>query len=193
MEPVAWQFEDTSDSLIFNAWALLFTTTGDNHWLVPQLSIHIASGLIHEYQHFAFLKEHNMLKRSEEESETFKKEYEKQMETLSSQKEIDFLRKSLNIDFDIKHIPLFRVYEWTNEGSPERMDKYRCSFTDDEYRQDIMCLIQDRKDRLKDVQTDKYEVEATSFNREAFIQTSKLLSLDPKMNGSDKRRITFDF
>ena len=197
IEPeTSWSYDETIDSLIFNAWSLLFGPiqfNNNDRWLHPSFSIEIASALIHEYQHFIFLKERGMLKAAEEESKIFALENTKQMETLAYEKEIGFLSKALNRNFGIKSIPLRRVRKWTDKGPEvERNDFF---FKNNEFHELVTKnLIQQKECILeKFVKIGKYETESASVSRNVHIEFSQLLSLDLEARHSEKRMITFEF
>ena len=77
-----WGFDPDRNSLVFHLWSLLFST-----------DFEIAGALIHEGDHYEFLKNHDMLGKLPQEHEEFRKEHEKSMEIRANKKQKEFLSK----------------------------------------------------------------------------------------------------
>lgn len=68
-------YDPQDDSLTYNLWKLFFTLLGDEDYCVPKPALQVAGGLIHEHDHCNFLREHNMIRKSEEAHVEFMKKF----------------------------------------------------------------------------------------------------------------------
>lgn len=78
-----WSFDTERNSMIIRLWSLLFSPT-----------LQLCGGLLHETNHYSYLKINNMLGKPEPEQEEFSKKNKRIMETLAHEEPLEFLQRA---------------------------------------------------------------------------------------------------
>ena len=193
MQDFPWGYESTSASIVLSVWPLLFAPLrfkGKN-WLHPSLSINLPSAILHEHEHFKYLRQHGMIKSTPTQTQSFAQTHRQQMEFLACDREVDFLTRALDVSFNIQSIPLFQVQTWTGFGQVVKIAKKRCRFTQTGFHKIIESFIEQKTEYKKSFLNHKSP--SVNSERTKCELTAQLLSLPLKNHSSYNTRVTFHF
>lgn len=90
-----WLFDTERDSLVVRLWSFLFSST-----------FQLSAGLVHEANHYRYLKTRTMLGKPESVQEEFAKKHRRRMEILALDEELRFLERTASRFPDQIEIPL---------------------------------------------------------------------------------------
>lgn len=118
---VPFGYDPQTDSLIYNLWKLFFTLSTDDSFCIPKPAWQMAGGLIHEHDHYTFLKEHEMIGKPEEAQKEFVKRFVFEAEKRAFSSELGFYQNCRSIMSSYQTYAV-TVKKWTKEGKPMRKD-----------------------------------------------------------------------
>jgi hypothetical protein len=94
-----WAFDTERNSLVLRFWSLLFSSTFE-----------LSAGLVHEANHYRYLKKRGMLGKPESIQEEFAKQHKRRMEILAHEEELMFLKRTANLFPDEIGVPMPKGY-----------------------------------------------------------------------------------
>ena len=191
-------FEPQRNVLIVNLWSWMFSMLSS----IEQSEIGFAplclkaSELVHEFQHYLYLNEHEMIGAPEEESELFRKNHGSLMEEKAFRKQINVLQKYKKVADPEIFLITFKVDSWENGRT--------CRFTTiKEHRQKtddlIDSLVRQYEEAIElakeDASASKYEEESDKHDCEINEAISKALNLpiDVRLDKSHFKSISVCF
>lgn len=94
-----WAFDTERNSLVLRFWSLLFSS-----------AFELSAGLVHEANHYRYLKKRGMLGKPESIQEEFAKQHRRRMEILAYEEQLTFLKRTANLFPDEIGVPLPKGY-----------------------------------------------------------------------------------
>lgn len=173
-------FESRRNVLIVNLWSWMFSMLSN----MEQSEIGFAplclkaSELVHEFQHYVYLNEHEMIGAPEEESELFRENHGSLMEEMAFRKQVNVLQKYKKVADPEIFLITFKVDTWENGRT--------CKFAIiKEYRQKtedlINRLVRQYEEAIElateDASASKYKEESDKHDCEINEAISKALNL----------------
>lgn len=111
-------FDSMVEAYQINIWSLLFCLQEEESSIFFNPSSLIASDLVHEYSHFSFWKQHNVLGKDKQTKEEFDSNHGFENERYALTKERDFLKQLIEVVSPSIDIVFFRVNSWDSFGHP---------------------------------------------------------------------------
>lgn len=118
---VAFNFSFLDNAYVVNVWSFLFCYYGHSEVFFRPMFL-LVSELFHEYAHFKFWNDHNMLQKSIEDRKRFNSEKGVEDEKYAHREEEKLLKQlahpRANIVPATFQVKLFRISSWTIDGIP---------------------------------------------------------------------------
>jgi len=108
-------YDPEKDILIFNLWTLFFSLTQDG-FVTPTPAWQTAGSLIHEYDHYVFLRDCGMIGGTEDECKHFSKENLSKLEKRAFSSQIAFFEKCKEKVPPKQRSYRLRKLKWTSDG-----------------------------------------------------------------------------
>jgi hypothetical protein len=170
------------DTLIFNLWALFFSPVKDG-FCIPTYPLKNCETLIHEFDHYSFFKEHDMISKTEIEYEEFDKTYENQREKRAFLSERNFLEKYREKTFPHMTSYRIKVTKWTEKGRPLDCWIQPFAITRGLTLEIIDAMIEDCVNAISRIDArERYDEMAVKSSRESYWRMINLLSLPIKLD-----------
>ncbi len=109
-------FSPIKKGYFINVWSFFFCLHEADIFFRP--SFLLANELVHEYAHYRFWQEHDMLGKDKVEMEQFKIQSHLENEKYALTNEVNFLKRIRNEIPNRISIKLFHVKSWENNGTP---------------------------------------------------------------------------
>jgi hypothetical protein len=190
-------FDSHREVLIINPWSWMFSvlSNADRSDVGFAPFFLKAAELVHEFQHYDYLKKNKMLGVSEAESDLFAKEHGSEMEKMAFRRQIAVLQRYKEFAVPETFIITFRIDVWRNDGS--------CSIKPKEYRLKTEGLIDGFVRQYEaalnlvkeDTGASKYAEESDRSDAQTNEAISKALNLpiDVNLDKTHYQRFTFAF
>jgi len=182
---VPFGYDPQTHSLIYNLWKLFFTLPADESFCIPKPAWQMAGGLIHEHDHYTFLKEHEMIGKPEEAQKEFVKKFVFETEKRAFSSELGFYESCRSI------MPSYQTYavtvkKWTKEGRPIQKDIKPISLSKEDALASLDSAITQLKDVVKRIESgEDYEDFSADQSIMDCEKMAQCLSLQIKL---DKKR-----
>jgi len=172
--------------MIFNLWNLFFSLP-NNGFVISTPSWKTAGELIHEFDHYQFLKEHSLIGKTEQELEEFNNNYRHQLEKRGHMRLKDFLKRCKNIVPSETSLYKIRVREWSSTGEPINCDASPIRLP----RKNMIDSIEDAIRQISDVigkidSGEDYDKSSTENSMQINLKIKEVLSLPIELDPSRK-------
>lgn len=174
------EYDPRIDTMIFNLWALLFSPI-ERQYCIPSHPLNICEILIHEFDHYCFLKEHDMIGRTDQEFYRFNNDRFNEAEKRALLSQCNFLEKSKEKARSHESYRI-SVIDWTKKGEPLFSSLKRFEISREETVQMIYGNIDDYKNVLRQIDIGKeYDEMATASSIKSYSKLVTILSLPIKL------------
>jgi hypothetical protein len=109
------QYDAEQDKIEYNLLGLFFELSEDLNFVYPTLPWKLGGEIIHEFDHYQFLRENDMVGKGEKQDK-FKKTHLVEIEKRAYSKQLDFLKNCLNNVPTSTLMYKLRVEEWAIDG-----------------------------------------------------------------------------
>jgi hypothetical protein len=110
-------YDPKADAFSYNLWELFFSPVKDA-FCVPSHPLKICETLVHEFDHYCYLKEHDMICKTDREYAEFDKTHRFKVEKRAFLSQIHFLRHCKEKAPPHETYNGIRVTGWTERGKP---------------------------------------------------------------------------
>jgi hypothetical protein len=174
------EYDPRIDALILNLWALLFHPIA-LEFCAPTHPLKICESLVHEYDHYCYLKENELIGKQEEKIAEFSSKHYNEVEKRALLSQCDFLEMCKKKAFSHKTSYRIRVNKWSEKGKPLNPWIQPFPITRETTLSLIDGMISDVKNILSQMaQGGEYETIASESSRESYARMVSLLSLPIK-------------
>ena len=197
MDPrITKEFDPTRNMLTINVWSLLFCvlSTDDIYEVGFSPNFEVGRTLIHEFEHYRFLKSKNMLGASEDQLNQFDAKYRSKAEEKAIKAEINYLKKckkKLPATFYLKS---FSIRSWGNKKTNlyvKRRELVTSGIIDGFLEQCYEMLELIRKDQNASAYNQESEKIAISDHK--MISRALLLQINSRIAQKDFKKVQIDF
>jgi hypothetical protein len=180
------QYDPRIDTMIFNLWRLFFHPIGHEYCL-PSPALKICETLIHEFDHYSFLKERKMIGRTDQEYCKFNSEYHDVAEKRALISQCNFLKRCREMPPLHETSYKIRVTRWTNKGKPLQYSIRPLAITKKVTVELIDAMITDCESILHRMNMgEEYDAMATEGSLESYSRMVTLLSLPIKLDSAEQ-------
>jgi hypothetical protein len=91
---ISMQYDSEQNTLDYHLWSLFFALCGDdgNRFCIPIPPWKLGGEIVHEFDHYLFLKEHDMIGKVKDKADEFKEKNLAEIEKRASSQQIIFLK-----------------------------------------------------------------------------------------------------
>ena len=180
------EYDPRTEAMIFNLWALFFHPI-EHEYCIPSPPLKICETLIHEFDHYSFLKEHNMIGRTDQEFYKFNEEYYTEVEKRAISSQCSFLKRCKERPPLHQTSYKIRVTRWTENGNPLHYSIRPFAITKEVTLELIDGMIMDCENVLLRMNTgEEYDAMAAEGSLESYSRMATLLSLPIKLDSTEQ-------
>lgn len=137
---VSFAFSPINKGYFVNVWSLFFCFQEADSRAFFRPAFLLANELVHEYAHYEFWLDHDMLEKSNDEKKQFDKSCGLENEKTALRAELSFFNKIMPHVPEFVNIKLFRVKSWRSKGRPNCEGLEGQMPTNENIIQNITCL-----------------------------------------------------
>jgi hypothetical protein len=173
---IGFAFSPIAEGCLVNVWDFLFSH--DKQRAIFKNSFDLAYKLVHEYAHYEFWRDHNMLGKDKKAKEQFSSDHGLEDEKYALTEEAKFLEKMQVLVPEKINIKLFCVKSWTDAGIPD----CEIEFSEGYAKVVIEARMSIVNGAIKEyVSKKQYDNEMTKQNIAVKIELSSILNLSEPM------------
>lgn len=176
-------YDPQEEGLTFNLWKLFFAVTSDEKFCSPTPAWQTGGILVHEFDHYNYLKESGMSTKAEKEQEEFKKEYSSEIERRA------FLKQKAFFETCEARLPtamqtyIIRIEKWSKLGAPSKYEVHPVQLTRDSINNAVIQITRVIEQIDKG---EKYDEMSETNDVKNSLRMMELLSLPFKMSLREK-------